>query len=296
MNTQALAGTFRSSLGIVPLFGLLLLGAASWVSAAPPASAAGLGFTTGQLSFSAVHDATGESIERVPLFSSVVLGPGQPVDQAVRVRNTGTIPFALHLRAELNGPSGTADGLWVSNGLQAAVQRGDGGTVFRGPLSALDTLIRDRLVSQDEEGFRVSVWLEPNADAGSRDILAALDQGGLPPGSQRLTHVPRALFASAMRHCAVLAGNSSAGIIEAASFGTPVVNIGDRQRLRERNPNVADAAAEAGAIEAALRSALGHGAWPCDNLWGDGRAGERIAALLATLPAGPQLLEKINVY
>ena len=143
---------------------------------------------------------------------------------------------------------------------------------------------------------RPVAWLEPNADAGSRDILAALDEAGLPPGSQRLTHVPRALFASAMRHCDVLAGNSSAGIIEAASFGTPVVNVGDRQRLRERNPNVADVAAEAGAIEAALRSALGHGRWPCDNPWGDGKAGERIAALLATLPAGPHLLEKINVY
>lgn len=139
-------------------------------------------------------------------------------------------------------------------------------------------------------------WLAPNADAGSRDILAALDEAGLPAGSRRLTHVPRALFAAALRHCAVLAGNSSAGIIEAASFGTPVVNVGDRQRLRERNPNVADVPAEAAAIEAALRCALGHGRWPCDNLWGDGRAGERIASLLATLPAGPHLLEKINVY
>lgn len=143
---------------------------------------------------------------------------------------------------------------------------------------------------------RPAAWLAPNADAGSREILGALDEGGLPAGSRRLTHVPRALFASALRHCAVLAGNSSAGIIEAASFGTPVVNIGDRQRLRERNPNVADVAPEAGAIEEALRSALGHGRWPCDNLWGDGRAGERIASLLATLPAGPHLLEKINVY
>ena len=143
---------------------------------------------------------------------------------------------------------------------------------------------------------RPVVWLEPNADAGSRDILAALDAGGLPPGSKRVTHMPRALFASAMRHCTVLAGNSSAGIIEAASFGTPVVNIGDRQRLRERNPNVTDVQPETSAIEAALRSALGHGRWPCDNLWGDGCAGERIACLLATLPAGPHLLEKINVY
>jgi len=140
------------------------------------------------------------------------------------------------------------------------------------------------------------VWLEPNADAGSLEILAALDQTPLPTGSVRLPHAPRPLFAAAMRHCEVLIGNSSAGIIEAATFGTPVVNIGDRQRLRERNANVTDAKPEAAAIETALRGALGHGRWPCDNLWGDGRAGERIAQLLAALPSGPHLLEKVNSF
>ncbi|MDB5872703.1 MAG: putative UDP-N-acetylglucosamine 2-epimerase [Ramlibacter sp.] len=140
------------------------------------------------------------------------------------------------------------------------------------------------------------VWLEPNADAGSLEIMAALDETPLPAGSLRISHVPRPLFAAALRHCDVLAGNSSSGIIEAATFGTPVVNVGDRQRLREHNANVIDVAAEAGAIEAGLRTALGHGRWPCDNLWGEGGAGERIAGLLATLPAGPQLLEKVNSY
>jgi GDP/UDP-N,N'-diacetylbacillosamine 2-epimerase (hydrolysing) len=140
------------------------------------------------------------------------------------------------------------------------------------------------------------VWLEPNADAGSREVIAALDAAPLPAGSVRLRHVPRSLFAAAMRHCEVLAGNSSAGIIEAATFGTPVVNIGDRQRLRERNPNVADVPVEDGAIEAGIRAAIAHGRWACDNPWGDGKAGERIARLLATLPAGPALLEKVNSY
>jgi GDP/UDP-N,N'-diacetylbacillosamine 2-epimerase (hydrolysing) len=143
---------------------------------------------------------------------------------------------------------------------------------------------------------RPVVWLEPNADAGSREILAALDATPLPPGSVRLAHVPRPLFAAAMRHCEVLAGNSSAGIIEAATFGTPIVNIGDRQRLRERSANVADVPAQGGAVESALRAAIAHGRWPCDNPWGDGKAGERIAGLLATLPAGPELLEKVNIY
>jgi GDP/UDP-N,N'-diacetylbacillosamine 2-epimerase (hydrolysing) len=140
------------------------------------------------------------------------------------------------------------------------------------------------------------LWLEPNADAGSRDILRALDEGFLPPGSRRLRHLPRPLFCAALRECEALVGNSSAGIIEAASFGTPVVNIGDRQRLRERNANVTDVVANRDAIGLVLRTVLTHGRWPCENVYGDGRAGERIAQLLRTLPFGPAVIEKVNAY
>lgn len=140
------------------------------------------------------------------------------------------------------------------------------------------------------------LWLDPNADAGSVAVLQSLAQAQLPAGSLRVTHLPRPLFAAALRHCEVLAGNSSAGIIEAATFGTPVVNVGDRQRLRERNANVADVPAQAAAIGQALRAALERGHAPCDNLWGDGHAAERIADLLAQLPLGPQVLEKTNTY
>jgi GDP/UDP-N,N'-diacetylbacillosamine 2-epimerase (hydrolysing) len=138
------------------------------------------------------------------------------------------------------------------------------------------------------------LWLDPNADAGSRAILAALEADALPAGSLRVAHLPRQLFVTAMRHCEVMVGNSSAGIIEAASFGTPVVNVGDRQRLRQHGPNVIDAAPDADIVEAALRRQLDHGRSPCENLWGDGRSGERIAALLACLPLHGGVLEKTN--
>lgn len=140
------------------------------------------------------------------------------------------------------------------------------------------------------------LWLEPNADAGARGVLQALEGAALPPGSRIVRHLPRAMFASAMRHCEAMVGNSSAGIIEAAVFGTPVVNVGQRQQLRDRGPNVADAPCEAGAIEAALRERIAHGPWPWENAAGDGRAGERIAALLARLPLAGSVLEKVNPY
>lgn len=140
------------------------------------------------------------------------------------------------------------------------------------------------------------LWLDPNADAGSRAILEALADAPLPAGSRRVAHLPRPQYCAALRHCAVLAGNSSSGIIEAASFGTPVVNVGTRQHMREHGPNVVDVSTEASEIAEALKRQHGHGRWPCENPWGDGHAGERIAQLLARLPLDGGLLEKTNSY
>jgi GDP/UDP-N,N'-diacetylbacillosamine 2-epimerase (hydrolysing) len=140
------------------------------------------------------------------------------------------------------------------------------------------------------------IWLEPNSDAGALEVLRALDEATWPAGSRRLVHLPREQFAAAMRHCELMVGNSSAGIIEAASFGTPVLNIGDRQHLREHGSNVLDVPAEEQAIGAGLAQLLAHGPWPWENAWGDGRAGERIAALLQQLPLDAALLQKTNSY
>lgn len=45
-------------------------------------------------------------------------------------------------------------------------------------------------------------------------------------------------YYTAMRNCKVMIGNSSSGIVEAATFGTWVINIGDRQLGRTLNENV----------------------------------------------------------
>jgi GDP/UDP-N,N'-diacetylbacillosamine 2-epimerase (hydrolysing) len=140
------------------------------------------------------------------------------------------------------------------------------------------------------------VWIEPNADAGSGDILRALGERGLPAHSVQFKNIPRQVFVSAMRHCAAMVGNSSAGIIEAASLATPVVNIGDRQRLRERSQNVQDVTANSAAILHAIRQALTQPRPTCENVYGDGQTASRIALKLAELEIPPSLLEKYNTY
>ena len=140
------------------------------------------------------------------------------------------------------------------------------------------------------------VWIEPNSDAGSHEIHRALADVALPDGSTRIGHLQRTLFCAAMKHCVVMVGNSSAGIIEAASFGTPVVNIGDRQRLRERNSNVQDVSPDADAIREAIEHSLVHGKWPCNNRFGDGSADRRISDMLMAFFLDRSVLEKTNVY
>jgi len=85
-----------------------------------------------------------------------------------------------------------------------------------------------------------------------------------------------------MAHCACMVGNSSAALREGAFLGTPAVNVGSRQRDRERAANVVDAEHDAGEIAAAIRAQVAHGRYPSDPLFGDGTAGMKIAELLAT--------------
>lgn len=139
------------------------------------------------------------------------------------------------------------------------------------------------------------ICLRPNSDAGGKAILGRLEQErGL---RLRLhTHLARERFVSWMNAVDLMIGNSSSGIIEAPSFGIPVVNVGDRQAMRERCANVIDADYTAASIRSAVELALRRGRRPTENLYGDGRAGERIATLIGSIPLDATVLKKINVY
>src|SRR5436305_209551 len=85
-------------------------------------------------------------------------------------------------------------------------------------------------------------------DASSRTCTGGIGHSGRSMGS-----VPRSEFLGLTRDAVVLVGNSSSGIIEAASFGTPVVDIGTRQLGRERGANVRNVPLIAARIERELR-------------------------------------------
>jgi UDP-N-acetylglucosamine 2-epimerase len=77
-------------------------------------------------------------------------------------------------------------------------------------------------------------------------------------------------------------GNSSSAIREGAFLGTPAVTIGDRQAGRERGENVLAVGYDRDAIAAAVREQIRRGRYPGQTLYGDGKAGRRIADILAS--------------
>ena len=104
-----------------------------------------------------------------------------------------------------------------------------------------------------------------------------------------------------MRLAKVMIGNSSSGIIEAPSFGLPVVNIGGRQEGRQRAGNVIDVGYDTKEIVAAVRKALQDRDFrkkvsSCENPYGDGKAGKRIVKVLSKVELGKKLLEKRMTY
>lgn len=140
------------------------------------------------------------------------------------------------------------------------------------------------------------LWMSSNSDAGADEILRAVLLQPLPSGSVNIAHLSRAAFCAAMRLCAVMVGNSSAGIIEAACFNTRVINIGRRQHARIRSSNVVDVEVNQVEISSAINAALAYGKQQFENCYYSGNAGEKIANYLALLSLDKKVLEKSNAY
>lgn len=97
-----------------------------------------------------------------------------------------------------------------------------------------------------------------NADAGGRQLNTLLMKYSKdnPHRVVFRTSLGQRAYLSAMQLAAVILGNSSSGILEAPTAGTPTVNIGDRQKGRLRAPSVIDVKLETHALINALEAAL----------------------------------------
>jgi len=152
-------------------------------------------------------------------------------------------------------------------------------------------------ITETLEAVRQSVLpaivLWPNADAGSDDIARGIRkwrERGLDNNMHFFKNLPIHVYVRLMRKTACLVGNSSSGIREGAFIGTPCINIGTRQTSRERGSNVIDVNGGTAEILNALRDQIAHGRYESEPVYGDGKAGEKIANILASKTVNVQKL------
>lgn len=132
-----------------------------------------------------------------------------------------------------------------------------------------------------------ALWFWPNVDAGSDGTSSGL-RSFREQNSEAPLHFFKNMaptdFLRLLTSSKAIVGNSSVAIRECSFLGVPAVNIGSRQSRRERGPNVIDSGYDSAEILAAIERQVSHGHYPASTLYGDGKAGMRIAELLTTAP------------
>jgi UDP-N-acetylglucosamine 2-epimerase (non-hydrolysing)/GDP/UDP-N,N'-diacetylbacillosamine 2-epimerase (hydrolysing) len=165
------------------------------------------------------------------------------------------------------------------------------------------TILKDTTVEADSLFFALAqapgqlLFVYPNADAGSYALIERTEAlASSRPHTHIFVNLDPITYWSLLGQVDAIIGNSSSGIMEAASFGLPTVNVGLRQQGRERARNVMDAPAEALAILSALHQALEpefrKALRGMENPYGDGTASQTIARVLTTVPLDGLLIKQ----
>lgn len=160
--------------------------------------------------------------------------------------------------------------------------------------------MRQTLESVSEFGGYQKMVLLPNSDQGHLAMVDAIRDYENKGAVRVIESLPRRDYLSFLKHSAVLAGNSSSGIIESSSFGLPVVNIGIRQDRRERDKNVVDTSHDLESITRAITRAMSRefrDSFQNSNpIYGDGRAAEKICRVLIGTTQEGDFLQKRVTY
>lgn len=146
-----------------------------------------------------------------------------------------------------------------------------------------------------------TILIYPNADAGGRRMIKVIKEYEDYPFIKTFESIPHKEYLSLMKIASVMVGNSSSGIIEAPSFGLPVVNIGIRQRGRQRGDNVINVGYNRKKIKIVIENTIRDEKFlekvkKCKNPYGDGKTSERIVKILSEIELTPKLLQKRIIY
>jgi UDP-N-acetylglucosamine 2-epimerase (non-hydrolysing)/GDP/UDP-N,N'-diacetylbacillosamine 2-epimerase (hydrolysing) len=170
------------------------------------------------------------------------------------------------------------------------------------------TTIKDRGYSQLKELFLVldtmqeqTVLIYPNCDAGGKKFVQLIEKYKKKRYIHAFKNLSHEDYLSLLKSVDVLIGNSSSGIIEAPSFNIPVINIGNRQQGRARSQNIIDVEPNKKSITNAINVALHDKEFlrkvkTCKNIFGDGKASQRIVKILKNIQIDDQLIQKQITY
>ena len=145
-----------------------------------------------------------------------------------------------------------------------------------------------------------TIAVAPNSDAGNNVIfkhLTAFSKSH--PSFMLFKSFPRSDYLGMLKNCKVLIGNSSSGIIEASYFKIPVINIGIRQKNREKGLNVLDAEDSSvisihSKLVKALKMKKQH--LSTTSIYGTGNTAKKITKYLETIKLNSTLIEKQISY
>lgn len=144
------------------------------------------------------------------------------------------------------------------------------------------------------------IVLYPNNDSGGDLFINEMEKFRYKKNFHLYRNLERGVYLSLLKNCDVLLGNSSSGIIEAAFFKLPVVNIGNRQIGRECGPNVIHAAYNRKEIIKAVNLALSDNFQKrlarTANPYGAGRVSEKIVKIIEKNINQPELFYKKFTY
>ncbi len=159
-----------------------------------------------------------------------------------------------------------------------------------------ESRVNELMAALDQCGLPV-IFTMPNADPGHKEIQVAIENYlAKHPSAQLVANLGTQGYFSMMALAIAMVGNSSSGIIEAASFELPVVNVGERQTGRVRPCNVIDVEAKHESVYEAIQKAIDRSFREelkgVENPYGSGVAAEKIIESLKKFENPEELLIK----
>ncbi|MCD4760235.1 UDP-N-acetylglucosamine 2-epimerase [archaeon] len=167
-------------------------------------------------------------------------------------------------------------------------QQNQAGNQMKETLRAIDSLNKQTII------------LYPSGDPGSNEIIKIIKKYGEKRNFHVFKNLEPAIFMGLLKNVSVMVGNSSAAIVEAPFFKLPSVNIGIREKDRERARNTIDSPHKEEKIKEAIQKALSqdfkkslekmHNPYNSDNVE------KNICEVLENIELGERIINKEMVY